>query len=112
MEAYPVMRINLATNLKKGQGKALAEHLLTIYAKEFGTNRESVLSHLKSGDPQVGEYWAAWLRLQGWQTTWYNMPVPDHKYLDSDYGEWMPLSFGLLFAESCDKLILWKLSHT
>lgn len=104
------MRINLVHILKKGAVKDLVQHLLSMYAQEFQTTHQAVFHHLKTGDAQVGEYFAAWLRSQGWQVIWYEMPKPDPTYLED--GEWMCLSFGLLFSDTCDKLISWRLSHT
>lgn len=104
------MRINLAHTAKDTKS-AFLKHVIKLYAEEFGTNPQAITSHLMTGDPQVGEYVTNWLREQGWQVTWYQMPKPDDAYLDEGYGEPMWLSFGFLFSDSCDKLISWRLSN-
>ncbi len=110
MEAHTVMRINISNTNKTT--KSLLNHLITLYAQEFGCAKPAVWAHLKSGDPKVGEYFVQWLRTQGWQVHWYNMPIPGREYLDDPHSDWLPVSFGLLFDPACDKLIEWRLSHT
>lgn len=104
------MRINLANNQKGGKSVFL-KHVIRLFAEEFDTTPSAVLGHLKSGDPQVGEYVTDWLRSQGWQVSWYQVPQPDDKYLQYEHAEWVCVSFGFLFADACDKLIAWRLSH-
>jgi hypothetical protein len=104
------MRINIA-NSQKGTKGAFLKHLIKQYAEEFETTSHGVLGQLKTGDPYVGEYFVNWLREQGWQVSWYQTPVPDRKYLPDAHSEWIHLSFGLLFNDSCDKLIAWRLAH-
>ena len=104
------MRINLVHNVK-GAKLAFLKHVLQLVADEFDISTGHLRSHLTSGDPQVGEYVTSWLRDQGWQVSWYQMPKPDKQYLDDEHGEWMWLSFGFVFSDSCDKLISWRLSN-
>lgn len=104
------MRINLM-HTPRGTKASFLKHLIKLYAEEFGTSSQAVLAHLGSGDPQVGEYVTNWLREQGWQVTWYQMPRPADEYFDNDHGEWMWLSFGFHFSDTCDKLITWRLSN-
>lgn len=96
---------------QRGTKGAFLKQLVKLYADEFDTTGSAVLAHLRSGDPTVGEYFANWLRSQGWQVTWYCMPIPDQKYFEHEHGEWSLLSCGLLFADSCDKLVAWRLSN-
>lgn len=105
------MRINLAVQHKGVKG-AFLKHVIAAYAEEFHTTPQAVLVHLRTGDSAVGEYVVAWLRSQGWQVSWYQMPVPDRKYLPDSHSDWVYLSFGLVFADTCDKLIAWRLSHS
>jgi hypothetical protein len=104
------MRINLAHNVK-GAKLAFLKHVLQLVADEFDISMGALRSHLTSGDPQVGEYVTNWLSEQGWQVTWYQMPRPGDEYFDSDHGEFMWLSFGFCFSDTCDKLITWRLSN-
>lgn len=104
------MRINLAHVNKTA--KSLLNHLIALYAQEFGCEKQAVWAHLKSGDPKVGEYFVEWLRTLGWQVSWYNMPIPDKRYLDDPHSDWLQVSFGLHIQDTCDRLIAWRLSHT
>jgi hypothetical protein len=106
-----MMRINLAYN-QKGMKGALVKHLIKLFAEEFDTTTSAVWAHVRTGDPLVGEYFVEWLKSQGWQVSWYQVPIPDKRYLEDEHAEWLCLSFGLLFSDACDKLISWRLAHT
>lgn len=107
------MRINLAHGLSADKKKFIM-HLVRMYAQEFDCGIQALFNHLKTGDQAVGEYFVSWLQQEGWQASWYSMPVPDKKYLDNydPHGDWLMLSFGVIIEDSCDKLIAWKLANT
>jgi hypothetical protein len=105
------MRINLANPIKGHQSK-LVKHIVHLFAEEFCAHAPAVFNHIKSGDPQVGEYVTKWLQEQGWKITWYHVPVPSSTYAPNDFAPFSAISFGWVFQSDCDQLIKWQLMNT
>jgi hypothetical protein len=105
-----MMRINLANPVRNPQAK-LVKHWCQLFATEFSTTGASVLNHIKSGDPIVGEYVVNWLQTQGWKLTWYHVPVPGGSFAPNDYTQYTAISFGFVIDDACEEYLAWRLSN-
>jgi hypothetical protein len=103
-ELESVMRLNLL-NLKGKDRNQLVDHLIKLVSQDYQVDAEDLMQHLVSGNPDLGEAVVASLQSQGWQVTWYQLP------LGRGYHEYDCLSMGFVISENCDAYIAWRLSH-
>lgn len=98
------MRLNLL-NLKGKDRNQLVNHLIKLVSQDYQVDAEELMQHLVTGDLALGQAVATSLQSQGWQVTWYQLP------LGRGYHEYDCLSMGLVISENCDAYIAWRLHH-